>query len=125
MKRPCPTSGGLNEKALTILMRILAYPGRPPSMRELGLLAGIKSPNGVACHLRRLVRMGLLKRGPARQARTTTPTVKYIPARKLGPAQAIESLVAGVEVAAGMSAEQMLNKLILISDGAKEADGLP
>jgi repressor LexA len=40
--------------------------GYPPSIREIGEAFGIKSPNGVMCHLRALEKKGLIKREESR-----------------------------------------------------------
>ena len=37
---------------------------RRPTVREIGEQFGIKSPNGVMCHLRALERKGLIRRSP-------------------------------------------------------------
>lgn len=45
--------------------------GVPPSWREIGRAFGIKSPNGVACHVKALVRKGYVRingRGLSRSA---------------------------------------------------------
>lgn len=45
--------------------------GRPATIREIADAVGIASPNGVMCHLRALVRRGLVRRhkpGPRRDA---------------------------------------------------------
>jgi repressor LexA len=36
--------------------------GYGPSIREIGLAFGIKSPNGVACHIKALVKKGMIRR---------------------------------------------------------------
>lgn len=36
------------------------YDGQPPSVREIGEAFDIKSPNGVMCHLKALVRKGVI-----------------------------------------------------------------
>ena len=38
--------------------------GFPPTIRELAAALGIRSPNGVVCHLQALQRRGLLERVP-------------------------------------------------------------
>lgn len=35
--------------------------GAPPTIREIGLAFGIRSPNGVKCHLNALVKKGLVR----------------------------------------------------------------
>lgn len=44
--------------------------GYGPTIRELGDLLGIRSPNGVLCHLKPLEKKGLIARGPKGTART-------------------------------------------------------
>lgn len=36
--------------------------GLPPTTREIGLALGIRSPNGVMCHIKALIAKGCLKR---------------------------------------------------------------
>src|SRR5258707_12837031 len=38
--------------------------GYGPTVREIGLAFGIKSPNGVMCHLKALQKKGLIRREP-------------------------------------------------------------
>ena len=44
--------------------RILAR-GVPPTVREIGTRFGIRSPNGVVCHLKALEKKGLINRDAA------------------------------------------------------------
>ena len=44
--------------------RILAR-GIPPTVREIGVRFGIRSPNGVVCHLKALEKKGLINRDAA------------------------------------------------------------
>lgn len=44
---------------------MLAYQGThamPPTIREIGEAMGIRSPNGVMCHIKALVRHGMARR---------------------------------------------------------------
>ena len=43
--------------------------GRPPTIRELGKVVGIRSPNGVVCHLDPLIRKGYLQQRGDTKAR--------------------------------------------------------
>jgi len=56
-----------------------SFAGRTPSIREIGERFGIRSPNGVMCHLRALVKKGALTQngnGLARSYRLSNdPTV--------------------------------------------------
>lgn len=38
--------------------------GYPPTVREIGTAFGIRSPNGVMCHLKRLEELGAITREP-------------------------------------------------------------
>lgn len=50
--------------------------GYPPAVRQIGAHFGIRSPNGVVCHLKALERKGLIVRdfGLSRAIRLTGPT---------------------------------------------------
>ncbi len=49
--------------------------GQTPSVREIGQHFGIKSPNGVMCHLRALAKKGAIAHRPFK-ARSTRATVR-------------------------------------------------
>lgn len=49
--------------------------GTPPTIRELCKVFGIRSKNGIACHVKALMKKGLLRRGEFKQARSLLPTV--------------------------------------------------
>lgn len=56
-----------SHRALRVLEFIRSYlsaSGRPPTVREIGEHLGIRSPNGVACHLESLERHGHIQRIP-------------------------------------------------------------
>lgn len=53
------------ERQREIHRYMLAYQsthGMPPTVREIGEAMGIRSPNGVMCHLKSLERRGMVKR---------------------------------------------------------------
>ncbi|MEM9587102.1 MAG: transcriptional repressor LexA [Planctomycetota bacterium] len=53
------------QKAVYDLIRsLIVHRGYGPTVREIGEHFGIKSPNGVMCHLRALERKGLIRRSP-------------------------------------------------------------
>lgn len=57
--------------ALAVIRDTLLRTGRPATIRGIGAALGIASPSGVMCHLRGLIRRGLVRRdqpGPARGA---------------------------------------------------------
>lgn len=47
-----------------LIRSLICKRGYGPTVREIGEHFGIKSPNGVMCHLRALERKGLIKRSP-------------------------------------------------------------
>ena len=47
-----------------MIRELIVKRGYGPTVREIGEHFGIKSPNGVMCHLRALERKGLIKRSP-------------------------------------------------------------
>lgn len=47
-----------------MIRSLIVKRGYGPTVREIGEYFGIKSPNGVMCHLRALERKGLIKRSP-------------------------------------------------------------
>jgi len=47
-----------------MIRKLIVKRGYGPTVREIGEHFGIKSPNGVMCHLRALERKGLIKRSP-------------------------------------------------------------
>lgn len=49
-------------RVLDVIRASLQEKGRPPTLREIGTVVGIKSTNGVNDHLRALVRKGLITR---------------------------------------------------------------
>jgi SOS-response transcriptional repressor LexA len=49
-------------EVLAVISRHMLDYGSPPSIREIGAQLGIGSPNGIMCHLRSLIRKGLLRR---------------------------------------------------------------
>src|SRR5210317_1821160 len=46
------------------VQELIVRRGYGPTVREIGEQFGIKSPNGVMCHLRALERKGLIRRSP-------------------------------------------------------------
>jgi SOS-response transcriptional repressor LexA len=59
----------LTARQLEILGVIRAHVrdrGFPPSIREIGAITGITSPNGVVCHLRLLAKKGYIHRDAVR-----------------------------------------------------------
>ena len=75
-----PTTTDLTPRQAEILALIrdhMRREGFPPTPRELMALTGIKSPNGIVCHLASLKRKGLLRGGDggARQSRPWVPIV--------------------------------------------------
>jgi repressor LexA len=46
---------------LALIRRRIAHAGSPPSVREIQAETGIRSPNGVICHLRALARKGCIR----------------------------------------------------------------
>lgn len=53
-------------RVLSFVRDFVSEHGCSPSIRTIGAGLGIKSTNGVICHLRALERKGLLRRGPGR-----------------------------------------------------------
>ena len=47
---------------LTFLQQRVVQNGVPPTVREIGARFGIKSPNGVMCHLKALEKKGVINR---------------------------------------------------------------
>lgn len=57
--------------ALAVIRDTILRTGRPATIRGIGAALGIASPSGVMCHLRGLMRRGLVRRdkpGPTRGA---------------------------------------------------------
>lgn len=52
------------QKVYDLIRDLMIKRGYGPTVREIGEHFGIKSPNGVMCHLKALERKGLLKRSP-------------------------------------------------------------
>ena len=52
------------QKVYDMLRDLIVKRGYGPTVREIGEHFGIKSPNGVMCHLRALERKGLITRSP-------------------------------------------------------------
>lgn len=52
------------QKVYDLIRELMIKRGYGPTVREIGEHFGIKSPNGVMCHLKALERKGLLKRSP-------------------------------------------------------------
>ena len=59
------------QQVLAFIRDFIAAKGYPPTIREIGSHFGIKSPNGVVCHLTALKRKGYIERGVS-SARTIT-----------------------------------------------------
>lgn len=72
----------LGETSLRILAAVLDRPGNPPTVRELMVIMGCRSPHAVACHLDRLRDMGLVT-WERKKARTLRATFRWIPAEEL------------------------------------------
>ncbi|MEM6468767.1 MAG: transcriptional repressor LexA [Planctomycetota bacterium] len=51
-------------KVYELIRELIVNRGYGPTVREIGEEFGIKSPNGVMCHLRALERKGLIRRSP-------------------------------------------------------------
>ncbi len=66
---------GLGRTAQRILDAIMRSPV-PPSVRELMVLCGLRSPNGVKGHLDRLKKLGLITSEP-RKARTYRAVLQF------------------------------------------------
>jgi repressor LexA len=49
---------------LSFVVDFIARTGQPPTVREIGRHFGIRSVNGVVCHLRALERRGVIRREP-------------------------------------------------------------
>ncbi|TWT33846.1 LexA repressor [Posidoniimonas corsicana] len=65
-----PLSRG-QARILVALRRYITTHGYAPTLRELAARLGIRSPNGVLCHLKALERKGYLRRA-SHQARAIT-----------------------------------------------------
>lgn len=52
------------QKVYELIRRLILERGYGPTVREIGEQFGIKSPNGVMCHLRALEKKGLIRRSP-------------------------------------------------------------
>ena len=52
------------QNVYNMIRSLIVERGYGPTVREIGEHFGIKSPNGVMCHLRALERKGLIKRSP-------------------------------------------------------------
>ena len=52
------------QAVLSAIRSHLTQYGWPPTIRELGVVLGIRSPNGVRAHLRALERKGYVQRDP-------------------------------------------------------------
>ena len=52
------------QKVYDMIRSLIVDRGYGPTVREIGEHFGIKSPNGVMCHLRALERKGLIRRSP-------------------------------------------------------------
>lgn len=64
MIKPKKERGEITQRQADMYMAINAYWGthrRSPSVRDLGELMGIKSPNGVKCHLSALTKKGWIE----------------------------------------------------------------
>ena len=72
----------LNHTALRILLLLQSSHGCSPSLRWLAERLGIRSMNGVHCHLRRLRGLGLVTWEPKR-FRTLRATCRFIPEGEL------------------------------------------
>lgn len=73
-----PPLTGRQAEILQVLTRFVAAKGYGPSIRDIAREMGIKSPNGVMCHVRALRKKGYLPSLPRRpgtnDARATIPT---------------------------------------------------
>lgn len=63
---------------LDYMQSFLAQHGFPATVRQIGEATGIKSPNGVSCHLAALIRKGKVRRVRVGVA------IRYIPAFEPG-----------------------------------------
>ena len=52
------------QEVYDMIRSLIVDRGYGPTVREIGEQFGIKSPNGVMCHLRALERKGLIRRSP-------------------------------------------------------------
>lgn len=59
---------GRQAAVLGFIREVLLAQGRPPTLREICAHLGISSPNGVMCHIRSLVRRGLLRAAGERRS---------------------------------------------------------
>jgi repressor LexA len=78
--------------------------GYPPTVREIGDAFGIKSPNGVMCHLNALVKKGLIDRA-AQSARAIQLTDRGLSAAEL---PLVGSVAAGAPIQA-LAADERFN----------------
>lgn len=67
---------------LDFITSAIAQRGIPPTYREIGDALGISSTNGVADHVKALVRKGYLNKGPDGTARSLRLTSRSRPARR-------------------------------------------
>jgi repressor LexA len=61
---PNPPLTERQQNVYNLICELMMKRGYGPTVREIGEHFGIKSPNGVMCHLKALERKGLLKRSP-------------------------------------------------------------
>ena len=69
------------EEILRVILDYQADHGYAPTLREIGKLTDISSPNGVMCHLTALEKKGYLSRGGSNGATARSLVVKKLPAR--------------------------------------------
>lgn len=79
--------------------------GYPPTVREIGLEFGIKSPNGVMCHLNALVKKGLIQR--EEQSARAIQLLDYRPPTSPLELPLFGAVAAGTPIAAVVSDDKL------------------
>lgn len=64
------------QEIYNIIVALRKTNGNLPTIREIGIAAGIRSPNGVVCHLRALRRKGLLQPASSCKSRSACIPLK-------------------------------------------------
>lgn len=59
---------GTQRKIMAVIRRMVADRGYPPSVRELCVETGIKSPSTIHYHLKELVEQGMIEKGDGPRA---------------------------------------------------------
>jgi repressor LexA len=61
MTTPNPTLTPRQQEVYDLIKSHIEEKGWPPTIREIGGSVGIRSPNGVICHLKALVKKGMIE----------------------------------------------------------------